>query len=108
MEKAISRQRLQKLKETILPLLLPYGVKRVFVFGSFARGEETPESDIDILVLFEEPRRKPLSLLTWVGLEQEMSRALGHSVELVSEPSLSRYIRPYVDKEKVTLYDAEE
>ena len=41
--------RFADLREKILPLLRPY-VKRIAVFGSFARGEETPESDIDLLV----------------------------------------------------------
>lgn len=41
--------RFTDLRDKVLPMLRPY-VKRIAVFGSFARGEETPESDIDILV----------------------------------------------------------
>jgi len=100
-------ERFEELKKTILPVLLPYGVRRIAIFGSTARGEETPESDIDILVLFEEPRRKPLSLLTWVRLEEELSESLGRKVELVSESALSRHIRPYVEKERVIIYESE-
>jgi predicted nucleotidyltransferase len=39
----------------ILPVLKPYGIKRVALFGSVVRSKETPESDIDILVEFEIP-----------------------------------------------------
>jgi Predicted nucleotidyltransferases len=41
--------RFEELREKIVPLLKPY-VKRVAVFGSFAHGEDTPDSDIDLLV----------------------------------------------------------
>jgi predicted nucleotidyltransferase len=99
-------KRFKELRDKILPVLSPYGVVRLALFGSIVRGEETPESDVDILVLFEDPRRKPLSLLTWVGLEEELGHILGRKVELVSESALSPYIRPYVEREKVTLYDA--
>jgi predicted nucleotidyltransferase len=43
-------QKFDSLRDQILPVLLPYGVKRVALFGSVVRGEEMPESDIDILV----------------------------------------------------------
>ena len=47
-----------ELREKILPVLLPY-VKRVAVFGSFVRGEEIPESDVDILVELKPPGERP-------------------------------------------------
>ena len=97
----------EQLKEVVLEALRPYGVKRIALFGSFARGEETPESDIDLLVLFEKPRCRPLSLLTWVQIEEELSRRLKRPVELVSERALSPYIRPHVEKEMVVLYESE-
>jgi predicted nucleotidyltransferase len=97
-------ERFEELREKILPVLLPY-VKRVAVFGSFARSEETPESDIDILVELKPPGERPPIGLKWFGLEEELSRILGHEVELVSESALSPYIRPYVEKERVVLYE---
>ncbi len=98
--------RFEKLREKILPVLLPWGVKRVALFGSVVRSELTPESDIDILVKLK-PRseRPPLGLLKWVALEEELSEKLNREVDLVSEDGLSPYIRPYVDREKVILYE---
>jgi len=40
--------RLDEIRDRVLPLLLPYGVRRIALFGSAARGEDTPESDIDL------------------------------------------------------------
>jgi len=94
-----------ELRDKIVPVLLPYGVKRVALFGSVARGEETPESDVDLLVRFEEPRRKPLGLLTWVQLEHEMSDRMARKVEMVSERALNPLLLPYVTPDLVILYE---
>jgi len=98
-------ERLEEIRRKILPVLLPWGVKQVAVFGSFARGEDTPESDIDVLVELEEPRSVPLGFFTWVRLERELSRQLGKNMDLVSSKGLSHHIGPYVEAEMVVLYD---
>ena len=106
-KKSIDRQKkLDQLRDGILPVLEPYGVQRIALFGSMARGEETRKSDIDILVDFEEPRRKPLGLFKWIELEEELGARLGRKVDLVSSTALNKYIRPYVEKEMVIIYDA--
>ena len=94
------------LREQIMPLLQPY-VKQVAVFGSFARFEETDESDIDILVELKPSEERPSLGLKWFGLEDELSKILGREVELVSKSALSPYIRPYAEKEMVLLYEEE-
>ena len=98
--------RFNELRKKILPVLLTYGIKRVALFGSVVRGEDTPNSDMDILVKLK-PRheRPPLGLLKWIALEEELEQKLGRRVDLISEDGLSPYIRPYVDKEKVILYE---
>ncbi len=107
-EKATRTQRdLAKLRDAILPILEPYGVKWIALFGSAVRGEATRQSDIDILVDFEEPRRKPLGLFKWVELEEELGKRLGRKVDLVSNAALNKHIRPYVEKEMVVIYDAQ-
>lgn len=97
--------RKDELRGKILPILAPYGVKRVALFGSVARGEDTAESDVDLLVEFEEPRPKPLGLFTWVRLEHEMSEQLARRVEMVSERGLNKYVRPYVEADMIVLYE---
>jgi predicted nucleotidyltransferase len=96
--------RFDELREKILPILLPWGVERVAVFGSFARGEDAPDSDIDILVKLKPPDQRPPIGLKWFGLEAELSRILERPVDLVSEEALSPYLRPYVEKGMVALY----
>ncbi|MEW5717204.1 MAG: nucleotidyltransferase family protein [Chloroflexota bacterium] len=84
-----------------MPILEPHGAKRIALFGSVVRGEETSQSDIDLLVKFS----KPLGLIKLVGVEMELSAHLKHKVDLVTEGALSKYIRPSVEKEKVMLYE---
>ena len=71
------------------------------VFGSHARGEATPESDVDLLVRFA--RRK--SLLTLVRIERQFAERLGRPVDLVTEASLSPYLRERVKAEVESLYE---
>jgi predicted nucleotidyltransferase len=95
----------EEIKAKVMPVLLPYGVEEIALFGSAVRGDDTPESDIDVLVQFEEPPRQILSLLTWVRLERELMKRCGRKVDLVSARGLSPHLRPYIEAEKVVLYD---
>ena len=61
----------EELFKKIVSILARYRVKKIAIFGSYARGEAKPESDIDILVEFSERK----SLLDIVGIEQELSEA---------------------------------
>jgi len=95
----------EQIRDAVLDLLGPYGVTRIAIFGSCARGEQTDESDLDILVRMEEPRRAPLGF-RWFGIEHELSERLGRRVEIVTEECLSKYVRPYVQEDEIVLYDA--
>ncbi len=70
------------------------------VFGSYARGEETSESDVDLLVRFA----KGKSLLELVRIEREFSQRIGRRVDLVTEPSLSPHLRDRILEEVQPLY----
>lgn len=78
--------------ERLLNLCRQYHVASLKVFGSVARGEAREDSDIDILVQFV----RPVSLLTLVRLERELSALFGRKVDLVTEQAISPYIREAV------------
>ncbi len=77
-----------------------YGARHIRVFGSVARGEEGPESDVDFLVEFP-PGYDPLRQR--VALTQALEELLGRPVELVPEHELNRHIRDSVLGEAVDL-----
>ena len=96
--------RFADLREKVTPLLQPYA-RRISVFGSYARGETTTESDIDLLIELKPSQERPHLGLKWFGLELELSKLLGREVELITEQGLSPHVRPYVEKDKVILYE---
>lgn len=84
-------------KHIVLQHLEKLSPEKVGIFGSYARGEQTQESDLDILVFLDGTKR--FSLLDIIGVEQDLSDALGIKVDLVTERSLHPIVRPYVEKE---------
>jgi len=70
------------------------------IFGSMARGEAKNKSDIDLIVRFS--KRK--SLLAMVRLERELTEALGHKVDLLTEAAISPYLRERILKEMRVVY----
>jgi hypothetical protein len=77
-------------------------VAKIGVFGSFARGEATEQSDIDLLVYFS--KRK--SLLALVALERQLTAALGRKVDLLTEAAISPYLRSRILGEVQVIYEA--
>lgn len=75
------------------------GVIRASIFGSVARGESGPASDIDLLV--ELPKGK--SLLDLVALKLQLEEILGIKVDLATPGSLSPRIRPFIQKDLVSV-----
>jgi predicted nucleotidyltransferase len=88
-----------------LPILRPY-IRRMAVFGSLARGEEQANSDVDLLITLKPSGSRPkLGLFKLMSIEEKLREALGREVDLVTEDNLSPYIRPYVEKDLVILYE---
>jgi predicted nucleotidyltransferase len=85
--------------EAIQRIARAYGVVRLRVFGSFARGEATEGSDLDFLVELEPGR----SLLDLVGLKQELEALLGREVDVVEEGGLHPYLRDQILQEALPL-----
>ena len=88
------------LKEYKKELEEKYNVKSIAIFGSYVRGTQTKESDIDILVEF----KKPITLIQFIKLENYLSELLGLKVDLVMKKSLKPYIKKQVLKEAVPLW----
>jgi len=79
-----------------------YGATRLRLFGSAVRGEERPDSDVDILVDFE----RPVGFLELIRFENALSEFFGRSVDLVTEPGLSPFIRDSVLASASVIFDA--
>ena len=87
------------LREQKPVLVTKYKVKEIGIFGSYVRGEQQPQSDLDVLVDFEEYP----SLLEFVGIEDELSERLGIRVDLVMKSGLKPRIGQRILREVVYL-----
>ncbi len=78
-----------------------YKIKEIGIFGSYVRGEQKKQSDIDILVEFEETAN--LSLLDFIGIENYLSDILAIKVDLVEKHTLKPRIGKHVLEEVVNI-----
>ena len=90
-------------KTKLARLCREHGVVFAGLFGSRARGEASPDSDVDVLVRFDERR----SLIDQARVEREIGEAMGRSVDLVTENALSPHLRDQVEADLEVLVDGE-
>lgn len=93
----ITREEIRRRREEIISLAGRHGASNVRIFGSVARGDATPSSDVDLLVRFEPGR----SLLDHGRLIDDLEDLLGTKVDVVSEGGLRDRLRDRVMKEVV-------
>ena len=96
-----SRGEVERRVAELAPTLRALGVERVELFGSFARGEQTDSSDVDLLADFA----RGTTLIDLIAAEDALSEVLGRKTDLVSRGGLSPYIGPHIlrDARPVTL-----
>jgi uncharacterized protein len=70
-------------------------IHTIGIFGSWARGEQTPESDVDLLVTFSEP----VGFFELLGLEEELAERLGASVDLTTPGALRPRMRETIERD---------
>jgi predicted nucleotidyltransferase len=90
---------LRSKRREVLDLAAAHGATRIRVFGSVARGDAGPDSDVDLLVAMDNDR----SLLDLIGLGQDLQELLGRRVDVVSERGLSAHVRNRVLAEAIAL-----
>jgi hypothetical protein len=90
---------LKEKREDILKIASRYGAHNVRLFGSVARGEAGPESDVDFLVRLE----RGTTLLHHAALVRELKSLLGREVQVVSERALRSRIKDRVMREAIPL-----
>ena len=92
---------LNEIRQKTAPTLERYGAQYAGIFGSVAHGDDTPDSDVDVLVVL----KQPVSLLKFFALNDELETALGCKVDLVTRNSLNRHVKPFALQELQTVYE---
>ena len=88
-------ERIVERREELLAVMARYGARNPRVFGSVARGEAQPGSDVDFLVDMDSGR----SLIDLIALQQELEARLARPVDVVTSPSLNRHVRERILRE---------
>lgn len=97
-------QKILPLLPKIRDFLKSQPVNKAWLFGSFSRGEETPESDIDILVDYDHSNGI-VSLFKMGAMLMDLSDIAGRRVDLVDNQGLLSFARESVDKDKILIYE---
>ncbi|MCX6750486.1 MAG: nucleotidyltransferase family protein [Candidatus Pacearchaeota archaeon] len=95
-----SNREIEKIKAKITPILKKNKVTRAGIFGSYARGEQKKESDIDIVVNIED---KKMSLIGFIGLVRLLEEKLGRKVDLVEYSAIKPLLKESILKEEVKI-----
>ena len=77
-------------------------VLKAWLFGSFSRGEERPDSDVDILVVYDRTQR--IGLLKIAGMMVDLEQKLKRPVDLVEEKGLLQFAKNSVNNDKILIY----
>ena len=89
------REELLRQSDTLRAIAAKYGATNLRLFGSAIRGDERPDSDIDLLVDLAENR----GFRDYLGLVEELESLLGRRVDIIIARSLSPHFRPYIEAE---------
>ena len=88
--------------KTIAEYFKTQPVLKAWIFGSFSRNEQTPDSDVDIIVLLDKSR--PIGL-KFFGMWNDLEELLGRKVDLVSEGTLLPFAQESAEKDKILIYE---
>jgi uncharacterized protein len=88
--------------EYIITILKSYGAIRISIFGSYARGENRPDSDVDVLVDFKET----ISLIDLAHIIRLVKEKTGLKLDIVTKNALSPYLAPYIQKDLKVIYSS--
>ena len=94
----------QTMQHAIADYFKTQPVVRAWIFGSFARGEETPMSDVDLLVQYDEDG---ISLLKHAAMICELEKLLDRSVDIVEDGTLRPRVRERVNQDRKLIYERE-
>ena len=91
------------IQQTIADYFKTQPVRKVWLFGSFARGEETPDSDIDILVEYDDNAR--ISLLTISHMMGDLEKSTGRRIDLIENGCLLPFAVDSANRDKKLIYE---
>ena len=96
----MGKNKINKIKKPIVDVLKKHKIRKAGIFGSFARGEEKENSDIDILI---DIGGRKFSLLDLISLEMELEKRLGKKIDLLTYAGINPHLKEYILKDEVRI-----
>lgn len=92
---------IETIRTMIHPIALQYGLKRIYLFGSFAKGTARDDSDIDLLV----EKGKPMSLLKLSGFRQDVEETMHRPVDVVTTTGIEKEFEDSIKGTEILIYE---
>ncbi len=92
---------IEEIRNTINPIGKSYGLKRIYLFGSYAKGTATENSDVDLLI----EKSSPMSLLSISSLKQDFEDSLYTSVDLVTTSGIEDNFKRAIEGTELLIYE---
>ncbi len=96
----MKKNKINQIKKPIIEVLKKHRIRKAGIFGSYARGEEKKNSDIDILI---DVKGRKFSLLDLAGLEIELEKKLGKKIDLLTYAGINSHLKEYILKDEVKI-----
>ena len=90
---------IQEIAEKAKPVFEKYGISYAALYGSIARGEARPDSDADLLVEYD----RPLGF-EYFDMRRELEEGLGRPVDIITDASMNKFLRPYIAPDLTPIY----
>jgi len=90
-----------EIQEIVAPFAKEYGVEKVYLFGSYARGEATTDSDVDLRI----DSGKIKTLFTLGGFYADLKESLGKPIDIVTSDAISEKFHSHIEREEVVIYE---
>jgi predicted nucleotidyltransferase len=93
---------IEQIQETVRDYFKDKPVKRAYLFGSYARNEAESSSDVDLLVDLDYEKKIGLNFFSW---HEDLEEKLQTKVDVISSGGLSKYLSPFIHKDKKLIYE---
>ena len=93
----------EQIKQTVSEYFKDKPVKKVYLFGSYARGEANENSDVDLSVVLSEDAK--ITYITFAGYLLDFEKKLQRKIDLVEEKMIYKQLRPFIDRSKILILD---
>lgn len=93
----------EQIRQTVSEYFRDKPVRKVYLFGSYATGEENENSDVDLSVVLSDDAK--VNYMTLAGYLVDLEKSLEKKIDLVEEKMIYKQLKPFIDRSKILIFD---